>query len=157
MKFTFKAKIYKVGINPCVKVPIRITKTMEPKKGYIRVKGTIDGFTFQQTLVPVKGNPYRLFVNGIMLKGSDKVLGDTPTFVIEQNFSTRPAPDSKMTTAFRKALMEANVLHEFKKLTPYRQKEAIRYLHYLKSDEAKLRSIKKVIAQLKAGKEARIP
>lgn len=130
---------------------------MEPKRGYIPVKGTIDGFRFQQTLVPVKDNPYRLFVNGIMLKGSGTQLGDTALFKIEQNFATRPRPDSTMTAAFRKALTEADVLTDFKKLTPYRQKETIRYLHYLKSDEAKLRNIRKVIAHLKAGKESRTP
>lgn len=157
MKFSFKARIYKVGINLCVKVPARITKKMEPKRGFIPVNGTIEGFQFQQTLVSVKDNPYRLFVNGIMLKGSGTGQGDTAEFVIEQNFSTRPRPDSGMTPAFRKALLGADVLSHFKKLTPYRQKEILRYLYYLKSDEAKLRTINKVISQLKAGKPARIP
>ena len=54
MKFSFKAKIYKVGINPCVKVPLRITKTMTAKRGYIPVTGTIEGYAFRQTLCPVK-------------------------------------------------------------------------------------------------------
>lgn len=157
MSYSFKAKIYKVGINLCVKVPLRITKTMEPTRGYIRVKGTIEGFRFQQTLVPVKDNPYRLFVNGLMLEGSGTNEGDTAHFVIEQNFSTRPPKDSTMTPEFRKALTEADVLANFKKLTPYRQKEILRYLHYLKSKEAKLRNMKKVIGQLKAGKPALIP
>lgn len=157
MKLSFKAKIYKVGINPCVKVPLRITKTMQPKKGYIPVKGTIDGFKFHQTLVPVKENPYRLFVNAIMLKGSGTALGDTAEFELEQDFSTRPKPDSTMRSEVRKALQEANVLADFKKLTPYRQKEMLRYFHYLKSAEAKLRNLKKLIAQLKAGKAVRVP
>lgn len=150
MKFSFKAKIYKVGINLCVKVPMRITRQMQPVRGYIPVKGTIEGFRFQQTLVPVKNNPYRLFVNGTMLKGSHTRSGDMARFELAQNFSTRPQPDSIMTAAFRKALAEANVLAEFKKLTPYRQKETIRYLYYLKTDEAKLRTMKKAIEQLKA-------
>lgn len=157
MPFAFKAKIYKVGINLVVKVPVRITRQMEPKRGYIPVKGTLDGFRFQQTLVPVKDNPYRLFVNGMMLKGSGTALGDTATFVIEQNFSTRPRRDSILSAEFRKALTGAGVLNDFKNLTPYRQKETLRYLYYLKSDEARLRNMKKVITQLKAGKAARIP
>lgn len=157
MKFTFKAKIYKVGINLCVKVPLRITKTMEATKGYIRVKGTIEGFKFHQTLVPVKDNPYRLFVNGSMLKDSNMRNGKTATFELEQDHSTLPRPDSAMTKEFRTQLTKANVLEAFKQLTLYRQKEIIRYLYYLKSDESKNRNMKKVIGQLKTKKPARIP
>ncbi len=157
MKFSFKAKIYKVGINPCVKVPLRITKTMVARKGYIPVNGTIEDYAFQQTLCPVKNNPYRLYVNGIMLKGSGMSLGKTARFVIEQDLSKKPRKDSTMSPVFKKKLMDSGVFSDFKKLTPARQKEIIRYLHYLKTDEAKARNMAKVVDQLKAGKAGRIP
>ena len=157
MKFEFKAKIYKVGINLCVKVPLRITKTMQPKKGYIPINGTIEDHAFQQTLVPVKDSPYRLYVNGLMLKGSGMSLGKTARFVIEQDFSTGPRKDSTMTPAFKKKLVSAGLIDAFKKLTPAQQKEILRYLYYLKTDEAKERNMEKVILQLKAGKSGRIP
>jgi hypothetical protein len=38
MPFSFTATIYKVGINPCVPVPQRITDKMLPTKGYIPIK-----------------------------------------------------------------------------------------------------------------------
>lgn len=41
MKFSFTATIYKVGINPCVDVPLRITTKMTATKGYIPVKGKL--------------------------------------------------------------------------------------------------------------------
>lgn len=157
MKFSFRAKIYKVGINPCVKVPLRITKTMEPKKGYIPIKGIIESYPFEQTLCPIKDSPYRLYVNGPMLKGSEMSLGKTANFVIEQDFSTRPRKDSSLTLVFKKRLTDAGVLSTFKSLTPYRQKEILRYLHYLKSTEAKDRNMKKVISQLKSTTGLRIP
>ena len=67
MAFTFKAVIYKVGINPVVDVPVRITKKLIATKGYIPVKGSINGFAFHQTLCPVKDAPPRLYVNGPMM------------------------------------------------------------------------------------------
>jgi hypothetical protein len=157
MKFSFKAKIYKVGINPCVKVPLRITKTMEPKKGYIPIKGTIEDHAFQQTLCPVKDNPYRLYVNGPMLTGSGMRLGKTARFIIEQEASTSPRRDSTLTTEFRQLLVKAGVLKAFTAQSAYRQKEILRYLYYLKSDEAKMRNMQKVIDQLKAGNLLQIP
>lgn len=149
MKFTFKAKIYKVGINLVVEVPHRITKTMQPKKGYIPVNGTIDGHPFQQTLCPVKNSPYRLYVNGLMLKGSGTGLGRTAKFVIEQDFSEKSREDSVVTPAFKRRLTSAGVWKTFSELTPSRQKEIVRYLHYLKSEEAKERNLVKIINSLK--------
>jgi hypothetical protein len=64
MKYAFKAKIYKTGINWCVDVPLKISKKMIPEKGYIKIKGRINEFDFKKSLVPVKDSPYRLFING---------------------------------------------------------------------------------------------
>lgn len=148
MAFTFKAKIYKVGINPCAKVPHRITKTMKPVKGYIPIKGKIENHSFKQTLVPVKGEPYRLFVNGPMLKGANVKLGQTVRFSIEQNFSSLKR-EFPMVKVFKAELDKENLFTAFKKLAPSRQKDILKYLNYLKSEESLSRNINKVIVQLK--------
>ena len=147
MKFGFRAKIYKVGINLCVDVPRRITAQMIPNRGYIPVKGKIKGYSFEQTLVPVKGGPYRLYVNGLMLKGSGASLGDSMTFSIEQTAAKRK--DSRMSQDLKRKLVETNLMSAFTKLIPSRQKEIIRYLNYLKTPEAKARNIDKVLVLLK--------
>lgn len=148
-KFSFAATIYKVGINPCIKVPFRITKQMSLKKGYIPVKGTINGHPFLQTLVPVKNGEYRLYVNGPMLKGSQTKNGDTVGIIIEQDFAPHTAETYPMPKAFRRRLNQENLLTKFKQLTPSRQKDVLKYLNYLKSEEALSRNIGKVIKGLK--------
>jgi hypothetical protein len=147
MKFQFKAKIYKVGINPCVKVPLKITARMTPVKGYIRVKGTIERHSFLQTLVPVKDAAYRLYVNGLMLKGADVKLGDSVKFSIEQDFTPREK-SYPMPPALKKELVANKLTKAFKLLTAWRQMEILRYLNNLKTDEARFRNINKVIKQL---------
>ncbi len=37
MAFSFKAKIYKVGINPCVDVPEKISSKLKAGRGYILI------------------------------------------------------------------------------------------------------------------------
>jgi hypothetical protein len=137
-----------VGINPCVKVPARITKQLRANKGYIPVKGTIDGHPFTQTLVPVKNEPYRLYVNGPMLKASGKSVGLSAAFAIEQDL-TPVAEMHPMPESFRKKLVANKLQKAFDSLIPSRQKEIIRYLNYLKTEEAKERNIEKVILSLK--------
>jgi hypothetical protein len=101
MPFSFTATICKAGINPCVPVPQRITDKMLPTKGYIPVTGKINGHAFVQTLVPVKGEEYRLYVNGPMLKGGKAKNGDTAKFVIEQNLHPE-IRDPEMLPALKK-------------------------------------------------------
>jgi len=83
LSFSFRSVIYKVGINPCVDVPEKISSNLQARRGYIPVLGKINGHTFQQHLVPVKNGTYRLYVNGPMMKGANVKLGDTAKFSIE--------------------------------------------------------------------------
>ena len=148
VKFSFKAKIYKAGINPCVKVPGRITNRMEPVKGYVAVKGTMDNFPFMQTLVPVRNESYHLHVNRIMLKGTGLSVGSSATFIIEQIPAEEKDP-VQMPAALKKKLQDTKLMVAFNQLTPYRQKEILKYLNYLKTEEALNRNIEKVIVQLR--------
>jgi len=96
MAHSFRAKIYQLGINWCIDVPARITRHMTPEKGYIRIKGIINGYHFTTTLVPVKNGPYRLFVNALMMKGGSTAVGKTARFEIEQDFRKKEVMEYAM-------------------------------------------------------------
>jgi hypothetical protein len=147
MIFTFKARIYMAGINPCVKVPARITKTMTAIKGYIPVKGIIEDHPFEQTLCPVKNDLYRLYVNGPMLKGANVKVGQTVNFTIEWAAKQKDS-DIPMPTPLKKKLKEYKLLATFKALAPYRQKEILRYLNNIKTEETLLKNIERLIKEL---------
>lgn len=147
MKFYFKAKIYKVGINPCVKVPLTISKKMASVKGFIPIAGKIENHSFRQTLVPIKNSGYRLYVNGPMLKGAKVKVGQTVHFEIAQ--TTAPRPENvTIRKEFSDALKKHKLVSLFNALIPSRRSEIIRYLFRLKSDEALKRNIEKVIKGL---------
>src|SRR5258705_7710293 len=128
MSFTFKARIYKVGINPCVKVPVNITAKLKAIKGYIPVKGKILDHSFEQTLCPVKNDLYRLYVNGPMLKGANVKIGQTVNFTIEQAAKQKDS-NIPMPAPLKKKLKEYKLFATFETLAPYRQKEILRYLN----------------------------
>ncbi|MGH9839592.1 MAG: DUF1905 domain-containing protein [Blastocatellia bacterium] len=65
MSQRFSAKIYKLGINPCVDVPKRVSEVFG-KRGYVPVAGTLNGQAIHATLVPKGGGEHRLFLNGEM-------------------------------------------------------------------------------------------
>jgi hypothetical protein len=147
MKHSFKAEIYKTGINWCVDVPLGITQQMKPEKGYIRIKGKINGFDFKKFLVPVKSGPYRLFVNGIMMKGAKTGLGKTAEFEIAQDFE-KEIHDYPIPEALANQLRSHNLENAFNALRESRRKEILKYLSFIKTEVTLNRNIDKLIAQL---------
>jgi len=82
----FSAIIEIIGANPFVFLPERVLAAVLQKagkdKGPIRVRGTINGDHYRQTLLRYKG-AWRLYINGFMLKNSPKRIGEK--IVIEIN------------------------------------------------------------------------
>jgi len=153
----FKATLYKTGINTCADVPDTITRKMKSPKGRIHVKGTVNGFAFTKTLVPVKDNPYRLFVNAPTLKGANASVGETANFVITQDLH-KIKKQYTMSPAFRRQLQRHKVLKDFNALTPARQQDILKYLSFVTREETLMKHAGKIIEKLKAGeKNIRIP
>lgn len=157
MSYTFKAKIYQVGINWCVDVPEKITTKMNAVSGRIKIKGTINGYGFTKTLMPVKDGPHRLFVNLQMMKGGLTSLGKTALFVIKED-NTISKQVYQIPSLLKAELQKSNLTVAFEKLTASRKKDILKYLSYIKREETMVRNIDKLLAQLKAEKtDVRIP
>ena len=157
MQYHFEAKIYQSGINWCVDVPYEITHQLEPKKGYIKVKGTINGYAFSKNLVPVKRDPYRLFVNQEMMKGGKTALGELARFSIEQDDS-KESREYGLPEVLLVRLKADNLQSDWDRLTSSRKKDILKYLHYIKTEKALQNNIEKLIGQLKEKKKnIRIP
>ncbi|HLO60436.1 MAG TPA: DUF1905 domain-containing protein [Bacteroidales bacterium] len=154
----FSAEIYKVDVNWCVDVPDEITARMPKEKGYIRIKGKINGFDFRKSLVPVKGAPYRLFVNLIMMKGGKTAVGSVAHFEIEQDTEIVKKQEYPMHPVLADYLQQNGLEENFNLLTPARKRDILSYLHRLKNEEVLLRNTNDVIVQLKRGiRDVRIP
>ena len=157
MKHTFKAKIYKTGINWCVDVPTEITELLSAEKGRINIKGQINGFGFTKTLMPVKNEPHRLFVNQVMMKGGKTALGQIATFKIEQD-TEKTVKEYPIPLILTEQLKKYQLTKAFDNLTTSRKKDILKYLSYIKTDETLLKNINKIITQLKnKEKNVRIP
>ncbi len=157
VEYRFGAKIYKIGINSCVDVPSEITNQMKPTNGYIKVKGKINGFAFNKNLVPVKENPYRLFVNIPMLKGGNTELNKIADFVIAQDFKTERKKYDKPQKLIDE-LKTKRLTSDFNNLTEARQNEILKYLNNIKTEKTLERNIDKLIGQLeRKEKNVRIP
>ena len=141
----FSAVIGKIGINPYVSIPERVTACLD-KRGYIPVSGILNSIPIRSTLVPVKGGRHRLYVNGEMRKKAKVDVGDEVHLSLTIDEETR---EVQMPEEFTLALQKnEKAKAAFERLRPSRQKEILAYLNFLKKPESLKRNIDRVITIL---------
>lgn len=142
----FSAILEIIDGNPFVFLPVEILEKnffqAGKNKGGIPVRGTINHQAFQQTLVKFRGD-WRLYINMEMLKDSPRRIGET----IELTLSFDPAdrsiePHPKLIAALNKNKKAKSV---FESLSPSKQKEIVRYISFLKTEESIDRNVKRAI------------
>ncbi|MEL6250989.1 MAG: YdeI/OmpD-associated family protein [Bacteroidota bacterium] len=150
---SFPATLEIIVGNPFVYLPTEILQAIfeqaQQDKGHIPVRGAINGKAYQQTLVKYSG-AWRLYINMKMLKDSPRRIGEEVQVEIEYDPSDRSIiPHPKLLTALDEN-EEAKAV--FDRLSPSQQKEVIRYIAQLKSEESVDRNVKRAINFL-LGKE----
>jgi hypothetical protein len=146
---SFSAKIAKIGINPYVSVPEgvlqRIFEQAGKSTGPIPIRGRVNGKSFAQTLVKY-GGAWRLYINGIMRETAGMDVGDDVYISIEFDPASRIEP---MHPRLGDALARNKPAKAaFERLIPSRQREILRYLNSLKTEESLDRNIERVLRQL---------
>ena len=147
--YTFQAALEIIGINPFVSIPVEILEAVFQQatkdKGPIPVTGTINKKIYQQTLLKYSGQ-WRLYINTTMLKNSPKRIGELIEITITYDTSDRTIkPHPQFIKALSKNL---KAKQSFDCLTPSMQKEMIRYIANLKTEQTRNRIIARAIDYL---------
>jgi hypothetical protein len=143
----FSARIRNIGINPCVAVPRRVSDAFG-KRGPVPVRGTLDGHAIRATLVPIGGGRHRLYINGFMRKAAGVGVGDVIGLALRPS---RRRPPPRMPAELATALARnAEAAAAWERRTPSRRKEMLTYLSHLKTTEARGRTVRKILALLRA-------
>ena len=149
----FSSKIQIIGINPYVLLPLSVLKYIFQKAGKdkcaIPVQLKIGDKEFIQNLVKYSGK-WRLYLNGPMRKAAGKDVGDTMEIQIDFDPRPRTTPiHPKLKIAFKE---NPTAKKAFEKLSPSRQKEILRYINFLKSEEIVDKNVQRAITHLTSSK-----
>ncbi len=145
-KYSFKAELQIVGINPYVFLPEDILLAVFTQAGRnkspIPVSGTVNGKPYRQTLVRYQG-AWRLYINLLMLDKSPKRIGEIIEVgiaydPIAREFTAHPA----LTKALEQHIQAKDV---FDGLTPSLKNEIIKYINNLKTEERVNKNVDKAI------------
>lgn len=139
----FSAPIYKIGINPVVDVPERISRACG-RRGYVPVEVKLGGKVFRANLVPVGGGRHRLFLNLPMRQAAGRDEGDRIKIVLAPDTASRV-----LRTPFdlAKAMRAVGKIKMLAALPPSHRKEIIRWVTGTKNPETRARRIAKVVAE----------
>ena len=152
--YTFDATLEIIVGNPYVSIPKPILHALfqraHREKGPIPVRGSINGKSYQQTLVKYSG-AWRLYINMKMLKNSPRRIGE----IIEVKIAYDPSDRSiEPHPKWIQALADHHEAKEvFENLSPSKQKEIVRYISQLKTEESVERNVTRAINFL-LGKES---
>jgi hypothetical protein len=128
--------------------------TLWKERVRLRVKGTINGFSFRTSLFPFSGESgkYFLLVNREMQAGAKVKPGHVATFVLEADLDPRPAELPEELDAL---LDEEDGLRAwYDSLTEYTRREIGKWVRDVKSDEARMRRAQQMAERLFGTMEA---
>jgi hypothetical protein len=137
----FSATIYKIGINPVVEVPARISRA-SGRRGCVPVTVTLGGQRFPANLVPVGGGRHRLYLNLPMRQAADRDDGDRITIHLKADGASRVLP----TPPDLARALGAKGRGELLKTTASHRNEIIRWITAAKTPGTRARRIAKVVA-----------
>ena len=142
---SFRARIYKVGMNRCVDVPKPVS-TLLGRDKYIPVQGEVDALALRSTLVPCGNGRHRLFLHSRIWRKLGLDTGDTVEVTLALDTESREVPLPEDLAA---ALAECpGALAVFKNMTVALRREFVSWVFNAKKEHTRSRRIQTGIARL---------
>ena len=156
MKFT--AQIRLRGINPYVLVSADDAARIQPDwKRPMPVRLRINGAPDPAALVnmmPVGDGSFYLYLDGQVRRASGTAVGDMVDVTVEFDDRYQGGPQHAMPPDFASRLADLpDARAKWDSLSPSLQKEVLRYLAGLKSDEARQRNVERALRVLSGARE----
>ncbi len=145
----FPAVVHKLGINPCVDVPVPVVSKLLQAAGRMRapvpVRGSVNGTPIKATVVKYAG-AWRLYLNGEMRQNAGVQVGDR----VDVSVRFDPAPRVlAVPLELRAALKQnANAREKWDALAPSHRREFLAYLNSLKTKESLARNVRNTVRLL---------
>lgn len=142
--------------NPFVPVAAAQAAKLRPGRRPLPVLVTVNGKPdppWRINLMPAGDGSFYLYLHGDVRKASGTRVGDRVRIVLDFDAAYRNGPLHPMPAWFAKPLRADKAAHlAWKALIPSRKKEILRYLSWLKTEEARQRNVEKALHVLSGRK-----
>jgi hypothetical protein len=150
-KLRFKARIQgkEAGVVAAIEPPFDVKETFGTR-GRVAVRGTINGFAFRSSLMPM-GGCHMMPVNKALCRGAGAEPGHIVEVVMERDVEERlvEAPPELKKELAKNKTARAN----WEKMSFTNKKEIANCIREVKQDETRVRRLAKVMGILKSGEK----
>ena len=134
----FSATLYKIGINRCVDVPQAISDALGGGK-MIPVVATVNGRSFNTTLLPGSGGLHRLYINSDLRRAASADAGERIWISLRRDRDSREIPvPPDVAEALRRSAQARQAFHE---ITPALRREFLRWVTAAQRPETRAKRI----------------
>lgn len=142
----FSAKIYRVGLIRFVDVPVEASRALGSDAPHIPVRGEVEGFPLETTLVSRGKGRYRLAIHGSIRKKLRVDTGAVVEIALERDEESRePALPPALVLALRNSPKAQTA---FRKMTTALRRQIVRYLVSVKQQATLERRVAKFVRLL---------
>lgn len=147
-----------LGVNPYVRIPrTSVTRLRLGWKRPMPVRFRINGLprvAWRLNLTPTGDGSFRLHLNGIVRRETETAVGDRVAVELEFDAAYRGGPAHPMPPTLDRGLKRSSrAKAAWDALRPSVQKEFLRYLAALKSEDAKARNVERALRVLNGEEE----
>lgn len=149
MKKKFKSKLVSRGPNGAwcfMPIPFDVEAAFG-KKSRVAVTGSVNGFAFSSSLMPVGDGTHEMMFNKILQTGAKAGPGDEVEVIMEPDLEPRRVT---LPEDFKKRLSANGASAKFAKLAYSHQKEYVRWIEDAKREETRERRIAKALDMIAA-------
>ncbi len=133
-------------------IPTSVSETF-PAKGQVKVKGTVNGYPFRSTALPMGNGMHYLVVEKSIRDQIHAAAGDTVSVKLELDTDPRVV---ELPEDLAKALADKPTARDFfEKLPPSHKKLYVSWILSAKKEETRQRRVEQAIAMLSQGKKLR--
>ena len=143
----FQARLYKIGVNRAIDVPVKISDSFGGG-GFIPVQGSIEGIPITSTLVPRGNGRHRLFVHSRIWNRLKIEKGDFVEVLLTHGEPPiEPAIPEELALALQ---MTRGAAESFRQVTSALRREFINWIQNAKQPETRAGRIRKGLPVLMA-------
>ena len=152
----FESTVYKLGINPIIDVPERVSERFREhaRAGRVLVHGTLNGVPVRATLVPSGGGRHRMYINAGMRAAAGVGVGDTARLAVRPSSSEEP-PVREEIYAELDSIPGARAA--FDALSASGRREWLRYIDDARTSKARLMRVRKGCSRRFSERDSRLP
>lgn len=144
MSVRFQATIYQYGAHARLDIPADISRVFN-EKGYVPVRGSMNGKGVRGTLMPITGGRHVMYINRQMAARASVMVGDVVECVLDRDLENRKPVPQELADALD---ADPGAKRAWETASPAYRKRIVAFLGWFTTPNTRERKVEKILRDL---------